>query len=119
MTQWRVSKIQRTRAKSLRTNMTDAEAKLWRALRAHRFVGHSFRRQAPIGPFIVDFVSYRAMLIVEVDGGQHASNAGDQRRDAFLHARGFQVLRFWNNDVLINAEGVLVAIAEALEEAVA
>ena len=99
-------------AKKLRTNMTDAERRLWYRLRAHRFGGHKFKRQVPIGPYVVDFACMGRRLVVEVDGGQHADSANDSRRDAFLRRNGFEVLRFWNNDVLLNMDGVLTVIAE-------
>jgi very-short-patch-repair endonuclease len=102
-------------AKHLRQNMTDAEHVLWRQLRAHRFDGHKFRRQQPLGPYVVDFVNFDARLIVEADGGQHAESPHDQRRDAWLHAQGFRVLRFWNDDVLLRTESVLDAIWFALQ----
>src|SRR5690606_36880806 len=86
-------------AKRLRRNMTDAERLLWKHLRAHRLNGHKFRRQHPIGPYIVDFVNLGANLIVEADGGQHNENALDVDRDAWLQSQGFKVLRFWNNDI--------------------
>jgi very-short-patch-repair endonuclease len=97
--------------KRLRTNMTDAEQKLWRALRS-RGVGPKFRRQVPLGPFIVDFVCFEAKLIVEVDGGQHADSQRDASRDRYFTNHGYRVLRFWNNDVLKNLEGVLIRITE-------
>jgi very-short-patch-repair endonuclease len=97
--------------KRLRTNMTDAEQKLWRALRS-RGVGPKFRRQVPLGPFIVDFVCFEAKLIIEVDGGQHADSQRDAKRDRYFMDHGYRVLRFWNNDVLKNLEGVLIRITE-------
>lgn len=110
-----VSGLQRGRAKSLRREMTDAERKLWMALRGHRFQGLSFRRQAPIGPFIADFVCHRRRLIIEIDGGQHATRpAHDLRRDTWLASKGYRVLRFWNSDVLRNIEGVLETIVNAI-----
>jgi len=105
------------RARSLRANMTDAERKLWFALRDRRFARFKFRRQVPIGPFIADFVCYDAQLIVEVDGGQHAESARDKRRDAWFAANDFEVLRFWNNDVFSNLEGVLTSLLDALAKA--
>jgi very-short-patch-repair endonuclease len=98
--------------------MTDAATKIWQRLRAHRFQGLSFRRQFPVGPFIADFVCLEARLVIEIDGGQHASDeaAYDARRDAWLRAEGFRILRFWNNDVLNNFSGVLERVAEALRE---
>jgi very-short-patch-repair endonuclease len=96
--------------------MTDAERRLWYWLRAHRFAGHKFKRQVPLGRYVVDFACLNRSLVIEVDGGQHADSARDRQRDAWLRARGFQVLRFWNNDVLKNTEGVLEMILAALEQ---
>ena len=99
------------RARRLRRDLTDAERKLWFLLRNRRIAGIKFRRQCPIGPYIADFAAIEALLIVEADGGQHASREPyDLRRTAWLNARGFRVLRFWNNDVLTNPEGVVEAI---------
>lgn len=100
-------------AKDLRKNMTDAERALWRHLRAHRLQGQKFRRQQPIGPYIVDFVHFKARLIIEADGGQHNECSRDLRRDAWLENQGFRILRFWNNDILLNAESVREAIFAA------
>jgi very-short-patch-repair endonuclease len=100
--------------KRLRTNMTDAEQKLWRALRS-RGVGPKFRRQVPLGPYVVDFVCFDSKLIVEVDGGQHADSVGDAKRDRYFSVQGYRVVRFWNNDVLKNTEGVLTRIVELVE----
>src|SRR5262249_8687299 len=94
-------------ARRLRSNMTDAERKLWFALRDRRLAAFKFRRQVPLGPFIVDFLCYQARLVIEVDGGQHAESVRDMRRDEWLAANNFRVLRFWNHDVLSNTEGVL------------
>jgi very-short-patch-repair endonuclease len=93
-------------ARTLRRNSTDVERLMWRLLRDRRFAGIKFRRQVPIGPYIADFASIQHRLAVEVDGGQHGG-ASDERRDAFLAARGWRVVRFWNNDVLQNRNGVL------------
>ena len=93
--------------------MTDAERVLWRVLR-DRGLGTKFRRQVPIGAFIVDFVSLERHVVIEVDGGQHAERQSDRHRDNDLEERGFTVLRFWNNDVLRNLEGVVEAIREVL-----
>src|SRR3990172_5603085 len=103
------------RAKQLRREMTDAEQKLWRYLRAHRLLGEKFRRQQPIGNYIVDFVHLSSNVIVEADGGQHADSTNDAQRDAWLHAKGFTILRFWNNDILINTTAVLEKILEAVK----
>jgi very-short-patch-repair endonuclease len=92
--------------------MTDAERKLWRALRA-RSVGAKFRRQVPLGPYVVDFVAFDVRVIVEVDGGQHAASTTDHRRDQYFRERGYRILRFWNNDVMSNLDGVLTTIVAA------
>ena len=104
-------------ARVLRKNMTDAERSLWSVLRLRQQGGHRFRRQFPIGRYIVDFVCLDARLIVEVDGGQHSENTGDLVRDDWLRSQHFNVLRFWNNDVLSNLEGVSQAIESALMQA--
>lgn len=104
----------RRQAKDLRSNQTAAESKLWYHLRAHRLRGLKFKRQVPIGSYIVDFACMRADVIVEVDGGQHADRAEhDTKRDELLRQRGFTVLRFWNHEVLQQTEAVLERIAEA------
>ena len=103
-------------AKHLRRQMTNAEIKLWRHLRAHRLNGQKFRRQQPIGPYVVDFVHFGARLIVEADGGQHNGAQHDERRDAWLRAQGFQVMRFWNNEIMSSPDGVLAAIMAAVTE---
>ena len=102
------------RASMLRAAMTDAERLLWRCLRMRQLEGHRFRRQVPVGPYIVDFACLQARLVVEVDGGQHAGSTGDRRRDAFLHAAGFHVLRFWNHEVLAQPDAVCEAILARL-----
>jgi very-short-patch-repair endonuclease len=104
-------------AKVLRGNMTDAERRLWYFLRAHRFKGTKFKRQATIGKYIVDFVCFEKHLVIEVDGGQHADNPADQQRTRWLEDQGFRVLRFWNNEVLKNTGGVLDSIMTAIETA--
>lgn len=101
-------------AKNLRRNMTDAERKLWSRLRAGQ-AGVKFRRQQPIGPYIVDFVCLDRRLIVELDGGQHADAVEkDTARTQWLESQGFTVLRFWNNDIMSNIEGVWERIMQAL-----
>ncbi len=98
-------------AKSLRTNQTEAEQRLWYHLRAHRFMGLKFKRQKPMGRYIVDFVCGDRRLIIELDGGQHAEQVEyDQHRDAWLRSQGYTVLRFWNNEVMQQLEGVLEQI---------
>lgn len=105
------------RQRSLRAFSTDAEQRLWSRLRARRLLGRKFRRQVWIGGYIVDFVCLDRLLIVEADGSQHAEQiAYDELRTAFLAKEGFRVLRFWNNDVLANLDGVTTAIMSALEE---
>jgi very-short-patch-repair endonuclease len=91
--------------------MTDAERKLWFALRDRRFAAYKFRRQVAVGPYVADFLCYCARLVIEVDGGQHAESSNDARRDRWFAANGFRVMRFWNNDVVCNLDGVLTAIA--------
>jgi len=100
------------RAKDLRKHMTDAEKLLWKYLR-RRQLGVKFRRQEPIGRYIVDFVCFEKRLVVEVDGGQHGGSYDDER-DRWLNMQGFKVLRFWNNEVLKNIEGVLEVIGKEL-----
>lgn len=102
------------RARRLRRDATDAERRLWAALRDRRLRDYRFRRQHPVGNFIVDFVCTRHRLIVEADGGQHAENEADRRRTAWLEGEGWRVLRFWNNDILANTEGVIQAILREL-----
>jgi very-short-patch-repair endonuclease len=94
--------------------MTDAERRLWSALRSRRLHQFKFRRQYPIGRFIVDFTCVEHRLIVEADGGQHADSIDDVRHTAWLDAQGWRVLRFWNNEILANSEGVQAAILRAL-----
>ena len=96
------------KAKSLRKNQTEAESKLWHYLRNKQLHGFKFRRQQPLGNYIVDFVCFEKKLIIEVDGGQHAENGdADLRRTQWLNERGYRVIRFWNNEVLNHCSGVL------------
>lgn len=96
--------------------MTDAERKLWRSLRLRQIYGCKFRRQFPLGNFIVDFVCLEMRLVIEVDGGQHADEKyGDAQRDSWLMAQNFRVLRYWNNQVLNELDVVLADIARVLE----
>ena len=98
-------------AKTLRTNQTEAEQRLWYHLRARRFMDLKFKRQKPMGRYIVDFVCVERRLIIEIDGGQHAEQVEyDQHRDAWLRSQGYTVLRFWNNEVMQQFEGVLEQI---------
>jgi very-short-patch-repair endonuclease len=112
-TNMRGGRPMRSRARTLRGNLTDAEQALWRELR-QRQLGWRFRRQFPVPPYVVDFACVKARLIVEADGGQHALSNRDKKRDAKLIAQGWRILRFWNNDILGNRVGVLQTIAEAL-----
>jgi very-short-patch-repair endonuclease len=98
--------------KHLRTFMTDAERKLWRALRS-RGAGFKFKRQVPLGPYVVDFVCFDLKLIVEVDGGQHMESRRDAKRERYFEDQGYRIARFWNNDVLTNLAGVLQRISES------
>jgi len=118
---WRLKAETRRRARFLGTNSTRAEQIVWRTVRAHRLIDIGFRRQTPIGPYIV-FASHSAKLIIELDGGQHydtAHEVRDAKRDKFLLSKGFRVLRFSNHDVMTNLEGVWTVIAAAIDEAVA
>jgi very-short-patch-repair endonuclease len=117
---WRVTSRMRGHARALRRDMTLAERRIWHALRAHRLEGAGFRRQMPIGPYIVDFASHECGLIIEIDGGQHFEDKHETRdaiRDAYLRARGSRVLRFNNYDAMRNREGVLEVIVSAVLEA--
>ncbi|MDJ0950228.1 MAG: endonuclease domain-containing protein [Alphaproteobacteria bacterium] len=106
------------RARDLRKNPTEAEKLLWSRLRLRQIGGVRFRRQVPIGPYVVDFASHEAKLIIEVDGGQHASNQEmDGRRTRWLESEGYRVIRFWNNEVLANTEAVLHSIDDCLSSA--
>ena len=99
------------RARQLRRNLTDAERALWQVLRNRQVSGYRFRRQAPIGPYVVDFVCFEIRLVIEVDGGQHIERADyDEGRTAWLEGAGFRVIRFWNNEVLLERESVRDAI---------
>ena len=95
--------------------MPIAEQKMWHRLRHRQVFGHKFRKQVPIGRYIADFVCYESKLIIEIDGGQHADAMEyDKRRTQWLQKQGFQVIRFWNNEVLQNMEGVLERIVSCL-----
>jgi very-short-patch-repair endonuclease len=100
----------------LRKNLTDAERLLWQKLRLWQVDGFKFRRQQPLGRYIVDFACLEKRLVIEIDGGQHAQQANyDTDRDAWLREQRFVVLRFWNNDVLKNVDGVTERIFETLK----
>ena len=104
------------KARALRKRLTPQEVKLWVKLRELKALGFHFRKQAPIGRYIVDFISFGARMVIEVDGGQHAVQGvqSDRERDRFLEAQGFRVLRFWNSDVDRNLNGVMESILNAL-----
>jgi very-short-patch-repair endonuclease len=101
-------------AQRLRANQTDAETVLWNRIRNRQIEGHKFARQVPIGAYICDFVCREKQIVIEVDGGQHNDSVEDAVRDRYLTAEGYRVLRFWNNDVLGNLEGVLTTIQAEL-----
>ncbi len=103
-----------TIAKKLRINSTDTEKYLWKYLRGRQLEGFKFRRQHPIGKYIADFINLERKIIIEVDGGQHLENKKDKLRDRWLKEQGYEVLRFWDNEVLTNIEGVLELIREKL-----
>jgi very-short-patch-repair endonuclease len=102
------------RARALRRNATDSERALWRVLR-ERQLGWRFRRQFVIGPYIADFACPEARLVIEADGSHHAEPGDHDRRDAFLERSGWRVLRFWDNEILENRDGVLQRIIETLD----
>jgi very-short-patch-repair endonuclease len=101
-------------ARTLRRDATDAERIMWRLLRDRQLDGTKFRRQVPIGPFIADFASIGHKLIVELDGGQHSESLSDAHRDHYLTKCGWRIVRFWNNDVMKNREGVLESLQQAI-----
>ena len=106
-----------SRARALRWNMTEAERKLWAALRRRQILGRRFRRQQPIGPFVADFFCAEAKLIIEVDGSQHGEELhalDDKRRSVWLEDKGYRILRFWNGDVLARRAEVIDAIERVL-----
>ena len=108
-------KTNRIKARELKKNPTEAEKKLWNHLRLRQLGGYKFRRQHPLGPYIVDFICLEKRLIIEVDGGQHCERVDyDKERTAWLKAQGFRVLRFWNNEVLNEIDVVKEVIAEVL-----
>ena len=105
------------RAKAMRKERSEAEAKLWQRLRAGRLNGHKFRRQQPMGNYIVDFMCVTPKLIIEADGGQHTERAAyDNARTAYLNSLGFTVLRFWNHEILQQTNDVLAEILRVLQE---
>ncbi len=102
------------RARAMRRDATDAERRVWAMLRNRRIEGMKFRRQVPLGAYIADFACFDPKIIIECDGGQHVDSAYDEARDAWFRAQGFKMLRFWNNDVLREPDGVVDAILAAL-----
>jgi len=105
-------------AKSLRKNMTQQERKLWHILRNHKFYGYEIRRQYPIGDYIVDFICRSKKIIIEIDGGQHNTDKiinYDKNRSSFLEQLGYKVVRFWNNDIDNNLEGVYDELKKIFE----
>jgi very-short-patch-repair endonuclease len=99
----------------MRHEQTDAEAAMWRILRSRRFAGFKFRRQAPCGNCILDFVCYERRLVIEIDGSQHAESDRDAARDLYLASQGFRVVRYWNNEVLRNPAGVAEHLLRLLQ----
>ena len=106
MTNWR--------ARGLRNQATIIERRLWNLLHAYREQGYHFRRQVPIGPYYADIACHHAKLVIEADGSSHVDAAYDARRDAYMRARGFRVLRLSNSDIVANPEGVLALVGEHL-----
>jgi very-short-patch-repair endonuclease len=107
----------RAYAREMRGRMTDAEALLWMLLRNRRIAGAKFRRQHPVGRYILDFYCDEKKLGIELDGGQHGEATGyDQQRDSWLQTQGIRILRFWNNQMLAETEAVMEAIYQALVE---
>ena len=107
------------RARELRKNQTSQEKKLWSMLRNHQFYGYEFRRQYPIGDYIVDFICREKKIIIELDGGQHNENKNiinDTKRTVFLNSLGYRVIRFWNNDIDNNIEGVFEVLKREFGE---
>ena len=110
--------LSQERAEVLRRQSTEAEKKLWLHLRNRQIDGVKFQRQAPIGPYIADFLVVAAPLVIELDGGQHSDQTDhDEKRTAWLEDQGYRVLRFWNNDVLANTDGVIEVIQRFLQRA--
>ena len=119
MTDPRAIPLKFHRARQLRGNQTDTERILWNRLRAHRLNGLRFRRQFPIGNFIADFCCKEYQLVIELDGEQHAEQRiikYDDRRTQLIENRGYKVLRFWNNEVLTNMDGVLESILDTVTQ---
>lgn len=112
----RVNPVSTERSRTLRSEMTDAERKLWQAIRGEQISGHKFRRQYVIEPYIADFACVAQKVVLELDGGQHQAQIEyDALRTSYLRAPGWRILRFWNNEVLENMDGVLANIAQTLD----
>jgi very-short-patch-repair endonuclease len=105
------------KARELRVFSTDAERHLWSTLRSRRLHNYKFRRQHPVCRFILDFACVEHRLVIEADGGQHDESGADGRRTAWLASKGWRVIRFWNNEILTNIEGVTETILRELERA--
>ena len=108
-----------TFARELRQNQTEAEKTIWGKLKGKQIEDVKFRRQQPIGPYIVDFVCFKRRIIIEIDGGQHTEKKvrrKDEERRLWLEERGYKILRFWDNEVLKNIDGVLQIIKGVLEQ---
>ena len=103
-----------TTSRHLRVNQTDAEKKLWYALRNRQICGLKFVRQEPVGRYTCDFICRERLIVIEVDGGQHADSKQDAVRDQYLRERAYRVLRFWNNEILSNLNGVLESIVSQI-----
>ncbi|MBK9160716.1 MAG: DUF559 domain-containing protein [Nitrosomonadales bacterium] len=117
MTTHRIKTYTTKNARSLRSDMTYVERTLWQALRGGQLGGYKFRRPHPIGKYIADFACIEGRLVIELDGGQHqAQQSYDEQRSAFMQMQGWQVLRFWNTDVLDNLDGVLFKVTEKLKD---
>jgi len=115
----RISDKTKDQARNMRRVPTDAERRLWSIVRRRQLGGWYFRRQHPVPPYIADFACVEAMLVVEADGGQHNESPRDAVRDHHLQSLGWRVLRFWNNDILKNPDGVASVILDALGPAIA
>ena len=108
-----------SKARELRKNPTECEQALWRHLRKRQLGGYKFRRQQPIGQYIVDFVSFEGRVVIELDGGKHSEQIDyDSKRTVWLEAQGYRVLRFWNNQVLQEIEAIKAVVLKVLEDGV-